>query len=100
MPNMNIVVPNPLGKEAAKTKLKNFLETVRSKYKDQVSNLEETWVDDTLNYSFKTYGFAIKGQLIVEESQVVVNGALPMAAFAFRGKIEQSIKTELEKQLA
>jgi len=100
MPAFNIEVPHPLSKEDAKNKLENFMEQVRSKYQDQVSDLQENWDDHTLTFSFKTYGFSISGNLVVEDKKVAITGTLPFAALAFRGKIEQSIRGELEKQLA
>jgi len=100
MAGFNIEVPHPGDKDSAKTKLQTFLEKVRDKYQDQVSNLEESWDGDVLNYAFTTYGFNIKGALEVKDDKVAVQGSLPFAALAFRGKIEETIKTELEKQLA
>jgi hypothetical protein len=100
MPSFNTEVAHQLGKEAATERLKGLLGEVRAKYQDQVSDLHEEWQGDTLNYSFKTYGFTIKGDLKVNEDAIVMNGSLPIAAFAFKGKIEQSIRSELEKRLA
>jgi hypothetical protein len=100
MPSFNTEVVHQLGRELAMERLKGLLSEVRAKYKDQVSDLQEEWQGDTLNYSFKTYGFTIKGDVKVNEDAVVMNGSLPIAALAFRGKIEQSIRSELEKRLA
>ena len=100
MPGFNTEVPHQLGKEPAKERLKGFLDNVRTQYKDQVSNLQESWEGDTLKYSFKTYGFTISGDLLVQEDVIQMTGKLPIAAMAFRGKIEQSIRSELEKLLA
>jgi hypothetical protein len=100
MPSFNTEVAHQLGKEQATERLKGLMGEVRNKYKDQVSDLQEEWQGDTLNYSFKTYGFTIKGDLKVNEDAIVMNGSLPIAALAFRGKIEQSIRSELEKRLA
>lgn len=99
MPNFNIAIPHQLGQQEAAGKLKGFLEQVRSRYQSQVSDLEENWNGNTLSFGFKTYGFNIKGSVIVEEQQVELDGNLPFAAVAFKGKIEQSIRDELEKVL-
>ncbi len=53
-----------------------------------------------MDYSFSTYGFNIKGDIDVEPDQVKVNGNLPFAAMMFKGKIEQTVREELEKLLA
>lgn len=100
MTSFNTEVPHQLGKPEATARLKGMLSDVRDKYKDQVTDLQEEWQGDMLVYSFKTYGFAIKGDLKVTEDVILMNGSLPIAALAFRGKIEQSIRSELEKRLA
>ena len=99
MPGFSINVPHQLGQEKATERLKGFFSKVREKYQSQVSNLEETWDDNQLVFSFKTYGFAIKGTGTVLPETVVFSGELPFAAVAFKGKIEQSIREELLKEL-
>jgi hypothetical protein len=37
--------------------------------------------------------------MTVEPNEVKINGALPFAAMMFKGKIEQSVREELEKAL-
>ena len=65
-----------------------------------MSNLEEAWQGNRLDYGFSTYGFNIKGDLTVEPDEVKINGALPFAAMMFKGMIEQSVRDELAKVLA
>ena len=100
MPAFKIEVPHDLGQEQASDRLKGFLEKVRQRYQSQVKDLEESWTENNLNFSFRTYGFNIKGNVAVESESVKVDGGLPLAAIAFKGKIEQSIREELEKVLA
>lgn len=100
MPSFNTEVPHSLGRDEAREKLKNFLDNVAKLYKDQVSNLEGNWNENELNFSFTSYGFAIKGDLTVEEDKARIKGQLPFAAAPFRGKIEQSIAGELKKALS
>ncbi len=100
MPNFSTEVPHELGQEQASVRLRGLLEKVRQRYQDQVGALQEEWQDNVLNFSFKTYGFLISGALTVEPDLVKLDGTLPFAAVAFRGKIEQSIRNELEKVLS
>ena len=46
-----------------------------------------------------TYGFTISGKLTVDDSSARIEGQLPFAALAFKGKIEKSIAEEMQKQL-
>ncbi len=100
MPSMSLSVPHQLSQEDAMNRLKHFLEKVKHHYASQVSNLSETWTDNLLEFAFTTYGFKIDGKLTVEPTQVAINGQLPFAALMFKGKIEQSIRSELTKLLA
>jgi hypothetical protein len=100
MPSFNVEVPNPHSRETAVERLKGFVTRVRDHFKDQVSDFQETWVDNVLNFSFKTYGFLISGTLTVDDQKARLDGNLPFAAMAFRGKIEQTIRENLEKALA
>lgn len=99
MPAFQVNVPHGLGKDQAVDKLKVFLQKVAERYKDQVSKMEGNWVDNILNFAMTTYGFTISGKLTVDDSSARIEGQLPFAALAFKGKIEKSIAEELKKQL-
>lgn len=100
MPSFNTEVPHNLSREEAKKRLQNFLQRAAEVYKDQVSELKGEWVEDTLNFAITTYGFKISGALAVEDHLVRLSGNLPFAAVAFRGKIEKSFASELQRALA
>lgn len=100
MPSFKTEVPHQLGKEQAVEKLRTFLDGVAEKYKDQVSKLDGNWSDNVLDFSLTTFGFAIKGKLTVEDEVAQLDGTLPFAALAFRGKIEKGIASELARALS
>ncbi|MBW3595950.1 MAG: polyhydroxyalkanoic acid system family protein [Planctomycetes bacterium] len=97
MPNFNMEVSHGLGREVAIERLKGFMDKVRRR--DDVSDLQESWEGSVQTFSFKTYGFKVEGAATVEEDRVKMDGKLPLAAAPFRGKIEGSIREELEKVL-
>jgi len=101
MPSFNSEIPHELGKEQAIGRLKKFTELIRAKFKDQVSNFEESWSEEnTLDFSFKSFGFKLGGKITVEEELVKLDGDLPFAALAFKGKIEKEFREQLSKALA
>ena len=100
MSEFKLEVPHQIGQEQATVRLKGFLKQVRERYESQVSDLEESWNDNTLQFSFKAYNFDIGGNLSVQADTVSLKGNLPLAAFAFRRRIEQTIRDELEKLLS
>jgi putative polyhydroxyalkanoate system protein len=97
MPKFNVQVPHPLDKQAAHDRLDRFADVLREKFKDQVSDLEQSWDGDTLNFSFKSYGIQLKGGVTVGENQLDVAGDLPFTAMMFKGKIESAIREQLER---
>ena len=98
MPKFNISIPHALSQDEAKSRLDRFTESVGSS--DQVSELEQSWEGNQLNFGFKTYGIHIKGAATVEDQQLDLVGELPMTAIMFKGKIESEIKKIISKLLA
>lgn len=99
MPAMSVTAPHTLGKEAAIKQMTGIMERMQKKFPNQVSGIEESWNGNVMNFQFSTYGFRIKGQTTVEESEVHLTGELPFAAVMFKGRIEQSIQDEIVKAL-
>jgi hypothetical protein len=100
MPSYNAEVAHQLGQEEAVSRLKTkFLDLLGHKYRDTVKDVQGTWTDSVLAFSFRSLGMAFKGTLEVGPDTAKINGSLPFAAIAFKGKIEQTIKHELEHAL-
>lgn len=100
MPSLQLTFPHQLGQEEAVARLKNLLTRVQEKYQAQVSDLHQAWNGNTLAFSFSTYGFKVAGDVIVDPSEVRLDGQIPMAAMIFKGKIENAIRDQLAKELA
>jgi putative polyhydroxyalkanoate system protein len=100
MPKISIAVPHALSQEDATTRLQGILEKIKERHASQVSDLQESWQGNVLNFAFKTFGFNVKGAMHVEPSQVRVEGDLPFAAMMFKGRIESEVKDTLARWLA
>ena len=100
MPSLKLTFPNQLGQEEAVARLKSLLAKVKDKYQDQVSDLHESWNENTMSFDFKTYGFHITGNVLVEPTEVQLDGQIPFAAMMFKGKIETALREQLAKTLA
>jgi hypothetical protein len=99
MPKLTVNVPHALGQEVATERLQGILEKMKERYQSQFSDLQESWLGNVLSFGFKTFGFAIKGTMDVQPSEVKVDADLPFAAMMFKGKIEQELKTTLGRWL-
>lgn len=100
MPSLKLSHPHQLGQEEAVARLKKLLEKVKEKYQDQVSDLNESWTGNKLDFGFSTYGFKVTGNVVVLPDEVQLDGQIPFAAMMFKGKIENALREQLAKQLA
>src|SRR5262245_35151887 len=99
MASYSVSVLHVLGQSAALARVEKFLDEVRHDYADRVSDVRGEWTGNRLQFGFLASGISVKGDLVVEENAVHVAGPLPLMAALFRGRIEQTIRGELEKLL-
>jgi hypothetical protein len=100
MPKFGFQVPHELTQQEARSRLERFAEMLEEKFKGQVSDLEQSWEDDTLRFRFKTYGIQINGGIAVTDKALDFAGELPFAAMMFKGKIESEFREQLERLVA
>ncbi|MDR2346559.1 MAG: polyhydroxyalkanoic acid system family protein [Planctomycetaceae bacterium] len=100
MPKIDITFPHNLNQEEATERLKIKEAEIKEKHVYTVTELNETWTSPTaMDFSFKIYGFSLKGSVKSLESAVQIILDLPVAAMLFRGTIESEIKKELAQVL-
>lgn len=97
MPKFNVTVPHTLTKQEATERLNQFVDILRNKFQDSVSDLEQTWDGDVLGFRFKTFGVPLSGRITIGDDNLVVDGDLPFTAMMFKGKIESAIREQLER---
>src|SRR5687767_9738653 len=101
MASFKAEVSNQPGQAQAAERLKTkFLDLLGDKYTDTVKDVQGTWKDNDLSFSFRSVGLTFKGTLEVGTDRAKINGSLPFAAIAFKGKIEHAVKHELTQALA
>jgi hypothetical protein len=98
MPKFNVTVPHGMSQEDATKLLNRFVEEVLlKKFKDSVGDLQQEWEGNTLKFQLKTFGIGMSGQALATEKDFVVEGDIPFTAMMFKGKIESSIREQLER---
>jgi putative polyhydroxyalkanoate system protein len=100
MPQFTVQVPHSLPQPEARQRLERFADMLQQKFQDKVSDVNQTWEGDTLRFRFKTFGIQLQGDIAVTDNGLDVKGELPFSAMMFRGKIESSIREELERLVA
>jgi hypothetical protein len=99
MPSMKMSIPHNLSREKATERLKNMTEQIKKQYGSMVQNLNEAWTGDSGSFSFTVMGFDISGKVQVEDREVKMEGQYPLAAIAFKGKIETVIREKMTQLL-
>jgi hypothetical protein len=100
MPGLSLNVTHALDLAEVMRRLRARCETVKAAYQSNVTNLEETWNEDSLICRFRAMGQKFQGTLKAEPGQVRVQMDLPLMAIMFRGAIESKVREELGKLLA
>jgi hypothetical protein len=100
MPNIKLSVPHNLGQEEAKRRLTKLISESREKFRDQVSDLQESWNGNVDNFSFRAMGFSVDGKLDVQPSSLIIDMNFPWAVLPFKGKVESEILKHAAELLA
>ena len=100
MPTISLSVPHQLGQVAAAERIKDALERVSRQYAEHVTDVEQEWQHHTLRFRFRALGFKIAGTLALHAERVECSCQMPLAAMIMRGKIETTVREELEKLLS
>lgn len=100
MPGFNASVPHELGAEEATSRLRGFVDKVLDRFGDQIQSSDGSWTDNVLDFSLTAMGMTVQGKLTVEDQLAKVEGQLPFMALPFKGKIEESIASELASELS
>lgn len=99
MPSFHVEVPHNMTEEDAANRIKDVMERMRGRFEGQVKDMQQDWNGNSMQFSFKTMGLSIKGEMVAFAESVIVKGDLPFAAMLFKGRIESSIREELGKVL-
>lgn len=93
---MRIAVPHNTTRERAKKIVDEKLRHAQKQYGHMASDLDHEWHGDTLHISAKAKGFHLKGTLEVTDTDVIVNGRLPLLAKPFESRIRHTVEKEAE----
>ena len=94
---MRIAVPHNTTRDNAKKIVEQRLEELQRQYGHYASDLEKKWNGDHLDFSFKAKGFTGKGTLEITDTDVIVDGKLPLIAKPFEPRIRSSVEREAEQ---
>ncbi|RLD50331.1 MAG: hypothetical protein DRI94_08885 [Bacteroidetes bacterium] len=97
---MRIELTHDLEKEKGTACAEKIFKQLSDEYKDEFSDLEQETNGNIINFSFKIRGMHVKGNITVNNKNVVIDSKLPFAARMFQGMIETKIKENAEKMIS
>jgi hypothetical protein len=99
MPKIALDISHSIGQTEARRRLEKALAASQVKFRDQLKDFKEEWLDHTCSFGFSAMGMAISGTIAVEQECVRLAAQLPFAAMLFKGTIESRIRQEAERLL-
>jgi hypothetical protein len=97
---MRISVPHRTDRETAKSRIAQRLDQLLAQYKHYLSDHEARWEGDTLHFSGAARGFKANGTVDVTDSEVIIDGKLPLIAKPFEPRIKSTIEREANAMFA
>jgi putative polyhydroxyalkanoate system protein len=91
---MKIAIPHHTTKAAARKKLESLGEQLLREHGDRLEDVDQHWNGDQLLVNFKARGFNVKGSVEVTDSEIILDGKLPLIAKPFESRIKSTIERE------
>jgi Putative polyhydroxyalkanoic acid system protein (PHA_gran_rgn) len=91
---MHIAVPHHTDRETAKQRVKQRLDQLLAQYQHYLSDHDSRWEGDTMYFSGSARGFKATGTVDVTDSEVIIDGKLPLIAKPFEPRIKNTIEKE------
>jgi hypothetical protein len=96
IPLMHIEVPHRTNRQNARRIVESRLDQLLSQFGDRADDVQHQWIGDTLTFKGKARGFTVEGTVEITESDVIIDGKLPLLARPFESRIRQTVEREAE----
>lgn len=97
---MRIAVPHHTDKATAKQRLSARLDQLLVQYGHYLNDQERHWEGDTLHFSGSSRGFKANGTVDVTDTEVIIDGKVPLIAKPFEPRIRSTIEREAKAMFA
>lgn len=91
---MRIAVPHNTTPDKARKIVEQKMKTLQAQYGHYADDVNHQWQGNTLHFDFKARGFTGKGTLEVTDTDVIIDGKLPLIAKPFESRIKSTIERE------
>jgi len=91
---MRVTVNHNTTKENARQIVEKRLDELQRQYGHYASNVQKDWQGDRLDFEVKARGFTGKGTVEITDSEVIIDGKLPLIAKPFESRIKSTLEQE------
>ena len=91
---MRIAITHNTDKQTARQRIESRLKEVLTTYGTYLSETEHRWEGDRLLFSGKAKGMKANGTIDVTDSEVIIDGKVPLLARPFEPRIKSTIERE------
>lgn len=91
---MKITVPHNTDKQTARQKIDARLQELLATYGHYLTDIEHRWEGDRLFWAGKAKGLKAAGTVDITDSEVIVEGKVPLLAKPFEPRIKNTIERE------
>jgi hypothetical protein len=91
---MRIVIPHHTDKASARRRIEARLEELLGEHGHYLSEINQHWAGDRLVFSGTAKGFKVNGSVEITDSEVILDGKLPLIAKPFESRIKSTIERE------
>ena len=97
---MRVTVPHNTDKASARRRVDARLQQLLAQYGTYINDVDQRWDGDRLVFSGSARGFKANGTLEVTDSEVIIDGKLPLIARPFEPRIKSTIEREAAAMFA
>ncbi len=94
---MRIAVPHFTTRDNARRIIEQKLTALQTQYGHYANDVDHQWQGDTLHFGFKAKGISGKGTVEITDSDVIIDGKLPLIAKPFESRVRSTVEHEAEQ---
>ena len=93
---MRVAVPHHTDKDTARRKINERVAQLFGQYAHYLGESSHQWDGDRLVFAGSAKGFKANGTVEITDSEVIIDGKLPLMAKPFEPRIKSTIEREAE----
>jgi hypothetical protein len=94
---MRIAVPHHTTRAAARQIVEQRLGQLLGELGHKADEAQHEWTGDILQFRGKARGLSVSGTVEITDSEVIIDGSLPLLAKPFEPRIRQTVEREAEQ---